>query len=229
MWKYMIVAFVVVVGALAILFLIQNRGTLIDDQFMDISNDLTNPSSNDQANKITSPDAEQSVENKDNMTQKTSSATLHTNKGNITIEFFDTKTPKTVANFLKLAGEGFYDGTKFHRVIKGFMIQGGDPLTKDDSKKAEWGRGDPGYKFADEIGGDNKNDKGTISMANSGPNTNGSQFFINVADNNFLDDKHTVFGKVTSGMDIAGKIENTQTGPGDVPLEPVIIESITLK
>ncbi|MEK9181796.1 MAG: peptidylprolyl isomerase [Patescibacteria group bacterium] len=159
-------------------------------------------------------------------------AILHTNKGDITIQFFEEQAPKTVANFTKLAGEGFYDGTKFHRVIKGFMIQGGDPLTKDDSKVSLWGTGDPGYKFADEIGKENqnnKNDIGTIAMANSGPNTNGSQFFINVNANNFLDAKHTVFGKVVSGMDIVTKIENTPTGQNDRPTNPVVINSITLK
>ena len=155
-------------------------------------------------------------------------ATLHTNQGDITIEFSNA-TPNTVANFVKLAGAGFYDGTKFHRVIKGFMIQGGDPLTKDDSMMARWGTGGPGYQFADEISSGNQNNIGTISMANAGPNTNGSQFFINVANNNFLDTKHTVFGKVIAGMDVVTKIENTQTGAADRPASPMIINSIELK
>ncbi|OGI76410.1 hypothetical protein A3C67_00920 [Candidatus Nomurabacteria bacterium RIFCSPHIGHO2_02_FULL_42_19] len=158
-------------------------------------------------------------------------AILHTNKGDITIEFFEAQAPNTVANFVKLAGEGFYDGTKFHRVIKGFMIQGGDPLTKDESKMDLWGTGGPGYKFADELGEGNKNNKndiGTISMANAGPNTNGSQFFINVASNNFLDGKHTVFGRVTAGMDTIMSIENTATDENDRPKSPVVINSITL-
>jgi len=156
-------------------------------------------------------------------------ATFNTNKGNITIEFFKDQTPNTVDNFIKLAKEGFYDGVKFHRVIKGFMIQGGDPLTKDDSQMDLWGTGGPGYRFADEIGTNNKNDIGTISMANAGPDTNGSQFFINVATNNFLDDKHTVFGKIVSGMDVVQAIEATPTGPNDRPVSPIIINSITLK
>lgn len=167
---------------------------------------------------------------------KIMNATLHTNKGDITIEFFESQVPNTVANFVKLAKEGFYNGTKFHRVIKGFMIQGGDPLTKDDSKMALWGTGDPGYKFADELGtgnennkNDNKNNLGTISMANSGPDTNGSQFFINVASNNFLDTKHTVFGKVVSGMEVVKIIENTKTGLADRPVEAIIINNITLE
>lgn len=161
--------------------------------------------------------------------KKMTSAILNTNKGSITIEFLESQAPKTVANFLKLAEAGFYNGTKFHRVIKGFMIQGGDPLTKDNSKMDLWGTGDPGYKFDDELGLDNKNDLGTISMANAGPNTNGSQFFINVAPNNFLDDRHTVFGKVVAGMEVVKSIENVSTDASDRPTEPVIIESIILK
>lgn len=160
-----------------------------------------------------------------NMTQ----ATLHTTKGDIEIELFADKKPNTVANFTKLAKEGFYNGIKFHRVIKGFMVQGGDPLTKDDAKMDMWGTGGPGYKFNDEIGSDNKNDVGTIAMANSGPNTNGSQFFINVAANNFLDTKHTVFGKVVAGMDVVKAIEATPTGAADRPTTAVVINSITLK
>ena len=155
-------------------------------------------------------------------------ALLHTSKGDITIEFSDTRTPNTVANFIKLAQSGFYNGVKFHRVIKDFIIQGGDPLTKDDSMMARWGTGGPGYTFADEITAENKNDAGTISMANAGPNTNGSQFFINLRDNNFLDSKHTVFGRVTAGMDIVKAIEAVPTNPGDRPLEAVVITGVTL-
>jgi peptidylprolyl isomerase len=155
-------------------------------------------------------------------------AILHTNKGDVTIEF-SPDAPATVANFTKLAGAGFYDGTKFHRVIKDFMIQGGDPQTKDDSLMAIWGTGGPGYKFADEIHANNKNDIGTISMANSGPDTNGSQFFINTASNNFLDAKHTVFGRVTSGMDVVQLIEETPVDHSDRPVEPIIIASVSLK
>lgn len=169
----------------------------------------------------------QKVDN--NKSSKVMSAILHTSKGDITIEFMPENAPKTVANFIKLAGEGFYDGTKFHRVIKGFMDQGGDPLTKDDSQIARWGTGGPGYTFADEITPSNKNVIGTISMANAGPNTNGSQFFINVADNNFLDTKHTVFGRVTAGMDVVMDINSSKTGDADRPVEPIIIKSITLK
>ena len=130
------------------------------------------------------------------VTDSSSNVLLKTNLGDIEIELFSEKVPLTVGNFTKLAGEGFYNGTKFHRVISGFMIQGGDPLSKDDASQDMWGTGGPGYNFADEIGADNSNAIGTIAMANAGPNTNGSQFFINVADNSFLNDKHTVFGKV---------------------------------
>lgn len=159
--------------------------------------------------------------------QKIMSATFQTNLGVFTIEFND-ETPNTVANFVKLAKEGFYDGTKFHRVIKGFMNQGGDPLSKDDGMMDRWGTGGPGYKFADEISQNNSNDVGTIAMANAGPSTNGSQFFVNVAANNFLDEKHTVFGKVTNGLDVVMAINSVPT-QNDRPVKPVILQSITLK
>lgn len=165
---------------------------------------------------------------KDNDDKKIMKATMITSKGQIEIEF-NGATPNTVANFVKLAKDGFYDGVKFHRVIKGFMIQGGDPNSKNDADPNSWGTGGPGYQFADEITATNKNDVGTISMANAGPNTNGSQFFINVAANNFLDTKHTVFGKVTKGMEVVKAIENTPTGPNDRPIEPVVIKSITIQ
>jgi peptidylprolyl isomerase len=151
---------------------------------------------------------------------------LHTNKGNITIQLMDNDAPKTVANFLKLAKEGFYDGTKFHRVIAGFMIQGGDPLTKDDAAMAKWGTGGPGFTFADEIHSHNQNDVGTVAMANAGPNTNGSQFFINVASNNFLDSKHTVFGRIVGGMEVVHAIERVHTNGNDRPEDPIVIEKI---
>lgn len=152
--------------------------------------------------------------------------TLHTNKGDIVLEMMEADAPNTVANFENLAKSGFYDGTKFHRVIKNFMIQAGDPQTKDDSLAARWGTGGPGYTFADEIHANNRNDAGTISMANAGPNTNGSQFFINAANNNFLDGKHTVFGKVVSGMEVVEAIESTLTNEMDRPLEAVVIENV---
>ena len=155
-------------------------------------------------------------------------AIFTTNHGEFTIELISDKAPKTVANFVKLAGEGFYDGTRFHRVISGFMIQGGDPLSKDTAQTARWGTGGPGYKFADEIHNENYNAVGTISMANAGPNTNGSQFFINVANNNFLDTKHTVFGRVISGMEVVHEIEAVETGGSDRPVAEVRIDKITI-
>ena len=155
-------------------------------------------------------------------------ATLQTNHGDIVINFFDKETPNTVANFVKLAKEGFYNGVKFHRVIKDFMIQGGDPLTKDDSQMHRWGTGGPGYKFEDEITAGNSNAIGTISMANAGPNTNGSQFFINLRDNHFLNSKHTAFGEVVSGIEVARAIEAVPTAPGDRPKEHVVINNVLI-
>ena len=218
MKKYIIVGVVVIIGILAILFLIQNRRSL-NKEFTVAGNDLAVTPKTENETKIIN-----SLDNK-----KIMNVTLNTNMGDITIEFLGELAPNTVANFVKLAQEHFYNGVKFHRVIKGFMIQGGDPLTKDDTKINLWGTGGPGYAFADEIHKNNKNDIGTIAMANSGTNTNGSQFFINTANNNFLDGKHTVFGKVVSGLDIVKKIENTATNAGDRPITPVIINSITLK
>jgi cyclophilin family peptidyl-prolyl cis-trans isomerase len=175
-----------------------------------------------------SPQAATTSQEKIMQVENTVSATLHTNKGDITIEFFSSDAPNTVANFIKLAQSGYYDGTKFHRVIKGFMDQGGDPLTKDDSKIAQWGTGGPGYQFADENVNAN-NAVGVVSMANAGPNTNGSQFFINAADNNVLDGKYSVFGKVVEGLDVVMAINNTPTDPSDRPITPVVISSVTLK
>ena len=162
-------------------------------------------------------------------TAKNQVAVIATSMGDITVQLNAADAPNTVANFVKLAKQGFYDGTKFHRVIPNFMIQGGDPLTKDDTLKDRWGTGGPGYTFADEIHANNRNNVGTIAMANAGPNTNGSQFFINVADNNFLDDKHTVFGVVTDGMDVVNAIVNVPTEGPDRPVEDVVINSITIR
>jgi cyclophilin family peptidyl-prolyl cis-trans isomerase len=156
-------------------------------------------------------------------------ATIQTNKGNIVLELYAEQTPKTSGNFAKLAQEGFYDGTKFHRVIEGFMIQGGDPQTKDDSLQMMWGTGGPGYQFEDEIVDGLSNVTGTISMANAGPNTNGSQFFINVADNTFLDGRHAVFGRVLEGMDIVLAISQVERNERDVPVDPVVLEKVIVE
>src|SRR6201991_30772 len=147
-------------------------------------------------------------------------ATMQTSHGAIELELFDDDAPKTVDNFKKLAGDGFYDGVIFHRIIDDFMIQGGDPTGT--------GSGGPGYQFEDEFN-DHKVERGALAMANAGPNTNGSQFFIVTADAcPWLDGKHTVFGKVTSGMDVVDAISNADTGPGDKPREEVRIESVAL-
>jgi peptidylprolyl isomerase len=141
---------------------------------------------------------------------------LETNYGNIVIQLYDDM-PITTGNFEKLVSEGFYDNVIFHRVIEGFMLQGGDPTGT--------GMGGPGYNIKDEFthAGGNKNNRGTISMANAGPNTGGSQFFINLVDNNYLDSKHPAFGEVVSGMDVVDKIGAVQTGAGDRPLKDVVI------
>ena len=147
-----------------------------------------------------------------------SRATMHTNHGAIELELFDDDAPKTVENFRKLARDGFYDGVIFHRVIPDFMIQGGDPQGT--------GTGGPGYIFEDEIN-EHKVERGALAMANAGPNTNGSQFFIVTAGAcPWLDGKHTVFGRVSSGMDAVDAIEGLETGPGDRPVEDAKIERV---
>ncbi len=149
-----------------------------------------------------------------------SAATLHTSHGPIEVELFDDAAPKTVSNFTKLAGEGFYDGLGFHRVIPDFMIQGGCPEGT--------GRGGPGYTFEDEFN-EHGIVRGALAMANSGPNTNGSQFFVVTTEAApWLDGKHTVFGRVSTGMDAVDGIEATPTGSRDDPVEPVVIERVDL-
>ena len=147
-----------------------------------------------------------------------STATLHTNHGAIAIELYSGEAPKTVENFTKLAGDRFYDGVIFHRVIPDFMIQGGDPTGT--------GRGGPGYTFEDEFN-DHKVERGALAMANAGPNTNGSQFFIVTADAcPWLDGKHTVFGRVTDGMDVVNDISDVDTYGVDGPRQDVVMERI---
>ncbi|MFZ9669408.1 MAG: peptidylprolyl isomerase [Solirubrobacterales bacterium] len=149
-----------------------------------------------------------------------SKAILNTNRGAIEVEFFDDDAPNTVENFRKLAADGFYDGLIFHRVIRDFMIQGGCPEGT--------GTGGPGYQFEDEFN-PNKVIRGALAMANAGPNTNGSQFFIVTTPTaEWLDGKHTVFGKVIDGMEVVDEIETSPTDGHDKPLEDQKIESITL-
>ena len=150
-----------------------------------------------------------------------STATMRTNHGAITLELFDEDAPQTVNNFKKLAGDGFYDGVIFHRIIRDFMIQGGDPTGT--------GTGDAGYKFDDEIN-DHKIVRGALAMANAGPNTNGSQFFIVTTEEApWLDGKHTVFGRVVEGMDVVDQIEAVETDARDKPVDEVRIEGVDLQ
>lgn len=179
------------------------------------------------------------VGNKDNVflprsqAQDNTIVTLKTNKGDIVIEVFTSQTPITADNFIKLARKGFYDGTKFHRVIAGFVIQGGDPNSKED-ESALYGMGGPGYTIEDEFVEGLSNTRGTISMANSGrPNSGGSQFFINLRANIGLDfdkepiaSKHPVFGKVLKGMNVVNEIARVETDLLNVPTEPVVIDKI---
>jgi peptidylprolyl isomerase len=141
---------------------------------------------------------------------------LKTSMGDIILQLYEDM-PITAGNFQKLVEKGFYDGTIFHRIIDGFMIQGGDPTGT--------GCGGPGYAIKDELPRKNKNDRGTISMANAGPNTGGSQFFINLVNNNFLDSKHPVFGKVVEGLDVVDALGKVKTGANDKPVKEVKIES----
>jgi peptidyl-prolyl cis-trans isomerase B (cyclophilin B) len=149
-----------------------------------------------------------------------STATLHTSEGDVELELYPNEAPKTVENFTKLASDGFYDGLVFHRVIPDFMVQGGCPLGT--------GSGGPGYTFEDEFN-EHRVERGALAMANSGPNTNGSQFFIVTTDAApWLDGKHTVFGRVTSGQDIVDRISEAPRDARDRPLEPITIDSVEL-
>lgn len=155
-------------------------------------------------------------------------ALIKTNHGDILVSLYGDLSINTVNNFLKLASDGFYDGTKFHRVISDFMIQGGDPNTKGDNEQS-YGTGGPGYTFDDEIN-EKPLKKASLAMANSGPNTNGSQFFIVTAESTpWLDGYHTNFGEVISGMDVVLAIESLETNHRDLPLQDVIIESIEIR
>ena len=179
---------------------------------------------------------EQEVINPESISTMNPTAVITTNQGVIELELFESQMPVTVGNFVKLANEDFYDGVKFHRVIDGFMIQSGDPNSKSPNE-ATWGTGGPGYSIADEhVAGDNlTNVRGTIAMANAGPNSGGSQWFINLTDNVNLDfdkqpfqSKHPVFGQVVSGIEVVDAIGTTQTKGGDIPAESIVIESIEI-
>jgi len=238
MKEYIISGVVIVVLAALALFVFDSDRvkesesvdkTGIDDKNLETQNLENIVNDNNVSVNVGDEESINSVESK-----KFMNATLYTNYGDIKIEFFEKDAPKTVENFTKLADSKFYDGVKFHRVIKGFMIQGGDPFSKDDSKIAMWGTGGPGYKFNDEINAQSDlytktgYKKGIVAMANSGTNTNGSQFFIMHADYP-LPPLYTIFGKVVSGQDVVDKIALVATGPNDRPIEPVVIKNISLK
>ncbi len=160
-------------------------------------------------------------------------AIIKTSEGDMVIQFWSDVAPKTVENFKKLAKQGFYNGTAFHRIIKGFMIQGGDPLTKDPSQEARWGTGDPGYKIKAEFS-NRSHQRGVISMARSNdPDSAGSQFFICLGDASFLDGKYTCFGKVIKGDDVLGKIGDTPVtrgggGEASKPTQRVEVKSVEI-
>jgi cyclophilin family peptidyl-prolyl cis-trans isomerase len=183
----------------------------------------TAPAASQPANNQTMPTPDNQV----SLVKQYSQAIIKTNYGDIKVKFYGQDSPITVNNFLNLAQSGFYNGTKFHRVIKDFMIQGGDPLSKGEDTSV-YGTGGPGYQFEDEFNG-HKLVTGSLAMANSGPDTNGSQFFIVTATATpWLDGHHTNFGEVVSGLDIVKKIGNVMTGENDRPVSDVTINSIEL-
>jgi peptidyl-prolyl cis-trans isomerase A (cyclophilin A) len=174
-------------------------------------------------------------------------ARLKTTQGTLVVQLEEHKTPNTVANFVGLAtgtidwkdpvdgsskrGESLYAGVKFHRVIPGFMVQVGDPLSRHDDPRAvaRWGTGGPGYRFADEFHRELRHDRpGVLSMANAGPGTNGSQFFITEVATPHLDNRHSVFGHVVAGLEVVGRLANVRRGPNDRPTEPQVLESIEI-
>jgi cyclophilin family peptidyl-prolyl cis-trans isomerase len=221
------VIIIIFIAVLILLGMFLYKGNGNKDTRVDTGGIISSPinTNSDNINKNTNMD--------NNQIQNYKQAILHTNIGDITFTFASDK-PSTTSNFIKLASSGFYNGVKFHRVIEGFMIQTGDPLSKDNSQKNAWGTGGPGYKFADELTGQEKYPIGTVAMANSGPNTNGSQFFIMTADVP-LPPSYTVFGKVEMGQDVADKISKVKTdgsaqaGGHDRPIDDVIINSVELK
>lgn len=220
-----------IIGGLIILLIglayILQGGEATTDEFSQAEKATTTPKKIAQmpvTQATTTTSTTTTMENK-----KYTAATITTNKGVIEVSF-DQNKPLTVGNFGKLAESSFYNGVRFHRVIQGFMIQGGDPLSKDEANRTRWGTGGPGYKFNDELTGQEQYTTGTLAMANSGPNTNGSQFFIVTAQPGVgLPPSYTVFGKVTRGLDVALAIEKMKTNPSDQPLEDVVIEKIEVR
>ncbi|MGB0925127.1 MAG: peptidylprolyl isomerase [Minisyncoccia bacterium] len=168
------------------------------------------------------------TKNNNDENDKVAKVIMKTTMGDITLALSN-DAPNTTENFLKLAESDFYDGIKFHRVIDQFMIQAGDPNSKDDSLMARWGQGGPGYKFDDELPQTGEYQIGSLAMANSGPNTNGSQFFIVTGQNGVnLPPLYSLFGQVVDGMDVALAIQGVETGARDIPVKPVIINDIEI-
>ena len=154
---------------------------------------------------------------------------METNMGVMEFELYDELVPETAGNFKKLVEEGFYDGQRFHRIIENFMVQGGDPLSKDVSNTARWGTGGPGYDIKDEFVDELKHTKkGLLSMANSGPNTGGSQFFITLVPTPHLDGKHAIFGEIVSGEDVLSEIGSVETEGADRPVKEIIVEKVSI-
>jgi len=234
--KYIIAGIVILIAIAGFLFFQNSQNEELNESVSDKVQELNNNQdlSNIDNNSKTMTDTNSPDQTDQATTTKVdlaaiSQAIIKTNMGDITVKFYRADAPKTVENFVKLAAEGFFNGVKFHRVIKDFMIQTGDPLSKDNSKQALWGTGGPGYKFADEIN-DHKLVQGSLAMANSGPNTNGSQFFIVTAPATpWLDGRHTNFGQVIDGLDVALAISQVATEGPDRPVEAVVIEGVELK
>lgn len=230
MASYKQIAFVLVISALILVGLVwlMQRDAQPEDVVLQNAETLDGPLALTELEK----------QNPEAINDMNRTATFNTNKGVIKIELFEDRMPITAGNFIKLAEEGFYNGTKFHRVIDGFMIQGGDPNSKSDNT-ASYGTGGPGYTIQDEFVEDPvlSNVRGTIAMANTGqPNSGGSQFFINLVDNTALDwnkepftSKHPVFGRVVEGLDVIDTIARIDTDGRDVPTDPVVIESVTIE
>lgn len=193
---------------------------------------VTQPQSNKQLNQIDTTQTNTQIQGM-NTNKEITRAIFQTNYGDIEVTFRK-ETPETVENFIKLAGQGFYDGTRFHRVIQNFMIQGGDPQSRDVTLKDRWGTGGPGYVFKDEVFPNDQMNQGVLAMANAGPGTNGSQFFIVTAPQgtDWLVGRHTIFGTVTRGLDVALAIEKVPTefpGKIDRPIKDVVIEKVILQ
>jgi len=200
---------------------------LNNNNIADILNEAPIVESEDIQNQA-STNPMRTLDNQKDLAAEYSQAVIKTNLGDITVKFYSDESPVTVNNFMNLAQEGFYNGTKFHRIIKDFMIQGGDPNSKG-TDSSNWGTGGPGYRFNDEFN-NHKLVLGSLAMANAGPGTNGSQFFIvTIPETPWLDGRHTNFGQVIDGMDIVKKIEGVETGARDIPVEAVIINSVELK